>query len=46
MVDDPLRALVEEGGTGMDVDLLVVGDGLIALRWVLTATVVEEAGNN
>ena len=46
MVNDPLWALVEERGTRMNVDLLIVGDRLIAFRWVLAATVIEEAGNN
>lgn len=46
VVDDPLWALVEQRRTRMNVDLLIVGDGLIAFGWVFTTAVVEEAGDD
>ena len=43
MVDDPLGTLVEQGGAGVDEDLLVVADCLVPFSRILPAAVVEKA---
>lgn len=42
VVDNPLRALVEQRTRGMYEDLLVVTEGLVALGWVFLGSMVEE----
>lgn len=42
MIDDPVRVLVEETRTGMDVDLLVVHKGAVTFLGILTTGMDKE----